>query len=52
MTNAYGVGIGGFVITALYVIIIAFLWRVVSAKMAASDNSTIAVIGSAMGSTL
>jgi hypothetical protein len=50
--NEYAVGIGGFLITSLYVIILAFLWRVISAKLANSDSPTAVTIGSAMGSTL
>ena len=50
--NEYAIGVGGFVITSLYVIILAFLWRALSARCAASDSPTIQTIGSAMGSTL
>ena len=50
--NEYAVGIGGFLITSLYVIILAFIWRVLSAKLSASDNPTSVAFGSAMGSTL
>lgn len=50
--NPFQVGIGGFTVTMLYVIIIAFLWRGLSAKLAGSDNPTLANIGGAMGATL
>ena len=50
--NEYAVGVGGFVITSLYVIILAFLWRAISAHFAASDNPTIQTVGSAMGATI
>lgn len=51
-SNEYAIGIGGFVITSLYVIILAFLWRALSAKCATSDNPTMQTIGSALGATL
>ena len=50
--NPYNVGIGGFIVTSLYIIILAFIWRIASAKMAGSDNDTVSNIGGAMGATL
>lgn len=50
--NEYAVGLGGFLITSMYVIILAFLWRAMSAKFAASDNPMLQNLGAAMGSTL
>ncbi len=50
--NPYQVGIGGFVVVSLYVIILAFLWRVAGAKLSTSSNPTISGIGAAMGATL
>lgn len=50
--NPYHVGIGGFAVTALNVIILAFLWRMAAAKFSQSDNSFLSNIGSAMGATL
>lgn len=52
MSNAYQVGIGGFAVTAFYVIILAFLWRAWAAKLSASNNKTLSNIGAAMGATL
>ena len=50
--NPYNVGVGGFVTVSMYVIILAFLWRILSAKLVSSDNSTLSSLGAAMGSTL
>lgn len=50
--NPFQVGVGGFTVTLLYVIIIAFMWRALSANLASSDNNTLITIGSAMGATL
>lgn len=50
--NPYAIGIGGFVVTSLYVVILAFFWRHLSAKLAASNNPHVAGIGAAMGVTL
>lgn len=50
--NPYNVGVGGFVTTSLYVIILAFMWRILSAKLASSDKPFSQSLGSAMGSTL
>ena len=50
--NPYEVGIGGFVTTFLYIIIAAFIWRIVSAKLVNSDNARLHNLGAAMGSTL
>jgi len=50
--NPYDVGIGGFVVTSFYVIILAFMWRILSAKFAASEKPMLHNIGAAMGSTL
>jgi hypothetical protein len=50
--NPYNVGVGGFVVNSLYVIILAFIWRALSARFAGSDTPTISNIGGAMGATL
>ncbi len=50
--NPYHVGVGGFATVSLYVIILAFLWRAVAAKLAGSDNPTLQALGAAMGSSL
>ena len=50
--NPYHVGVGQFVVTAGYVVILAFLWRGLSVKLAGSDNDVSRNIGAAMGSTL
>jgi hypothetical protein len=50
--NEYAVGFGGFAITSLYVIILAFLLRAVGAHMAASDNATAQKFSSALGAIL
>lgn len=50
--NPYNVGIGQFAVTALYVIVLAFLWRILSAKFATANSPIIQNIGSAMGATL
>lgn len=50
--NPYNVGIGGFVVTSLYVVILAFFWRAIAGRLAASENHTLSSIGAAMGSTL
>lgn len=50
--NPYHVGIGGFVITSLYVIVLAFLWRALAAKFASSDNETLVTVGAALGSSI
>lgn len=47
--NPYHVGIGGFVVVSLYVVIFSFLWRILAAKLAASDNPTLQTIGAAVG---
>lgn len=50
--NPYQVGIGGTVTIWLNVIILAFLWRALAAKLALSDNPTLHTLGAAMGSSL
>ncbi len=50
--NPYNIGVGGFVVTSLYVVILAFFWRVLAAKFANSSSPFLAGLGSAMGSTL
>lgn len=50
--NPYHVGAGGTLTIWLNVIILAFFWRFLSAKLAGSDNPRIATIGGAMGATL
>lgn len=50
--NPYQIGIGGFVVVALYVIILAFMWRALSARFAGSDSDKLQTLGAAMGSTL
>lgn len=52
MSNPYQVGVGGFAVVSLYVIILAFIWRASAAKFAGSDNPILANIGAAMGATL
>ena len=52
MANAYQVGIGGFVVVSLYVIILAFMWRALAAKLTTSGNRHLSGIGAAMGATL
>ena len=52
MNNPYQVGIGGFGVVSLYVIILAFLWRGLASKFAGSDNPTLQALGAAMGSSL
>jgi hypothetical protein len=52
MSNAYQVGIGGFVTVSLYVIILAFLWRAAAAKLSNSNRPSLSGIGAAMGATL
>jgi hypothetical protein len=50
--NAYDVGIGSTIVIWLNVIILAFFWRNLAAKLAASNHPTTQKIGSAMGATL
>lgn len=50
--NPYNVGIGQFVVIALNVIVLAFLWRFLSAKFASANSPTLSNIGGAMGATL
>jgi len=50
--NPYHIGVGSWIITALEVIILAFLWRGLSARLAGSENPTSAKIGASMGATL
>jgi hypothetical protein len=50
--NPYHVGIGGFTVVSLYVIILAFLWRAASIRLSASQHPKLTKIGAAMGSTL
>lgn len=52
MKNAYDVGIGSTIVIWLNVIILAFFWRNLAAKMAASDSPFLQQLGSAMGATL
>lgn len=52
MPNPYHVGVGGFVVVSLYVIILAFLWRALAARLAASNSSRLQNFGAAMGSSL
>ena len=52
MPNPYHVGVGGFIVVSLYVIILAFLWRALAAKLAGSDSPRAQCFGAAMGSSL
>lgn len=52
MGNPYHVGAGGFVVVSLYVIILAFLWRALAARLAMSDSPRMQAFGAAMGSSL
>lgn len=52
MKNAYDVGVGGFVVVSLYVIILAFMWRSAAARFTQSTNPTLVKLGEAMGATL
>lgn len=52
MPNVYSVGIGGTAVIWLNVIILAFLWRALSAKMVQSTNQFVATVGAAMGGSL
>ncbi len=50
--NPYNIGIGQFVVIGLNVVVLAILWRILSAKLAVSNNPTLSTLGAAMGSTL
>lgn len=50
--NPYQIGIGSSLHIWLNVIILAFFWRALSARWAASGNPTLQKLGSAMGATL
>lgn len=48
----YFLGFGGTAVVWLNVIILAFLWRALAAKFAASDSPKISAVGGAMGASL
>lgn len=50
--NPYAIGVGGFIVTSLYVIILAFMWRAAAIRLVASENPKLNTLGSAMGATL
>lgn len=50
--NPFHVGIGTTVVIWLNVIILAFLWRALAAKLALSDNERFHTLGAALGSSL
>jgi hypothetical protein len=50
--NPYDIGVGSFLVTALEVIILAFLWRALAARFITSDSPQLQKVGSAMGATL
>ena len=52
MPNAYQVGVGGFVVVSLYIIIFHFLSRMLAAKLANANNSTLSGLGAAMGAII
>ena len=50
--NPYNVGAGGFIVTSLYVIILAFMWRALAIKLVSSPNPKLSTLGASMGATL
>lgn len=48
----HGIGIGGFVVVSLYIIIFGYLSNIIGARLAASNNGTLQSFGSAVGAIL
>lgn len=48
--NPFHVGVGGFVVVSLYVVILSFLWRILAAKLSAASNPLIQNVGAGLGS--